>query len=79
MVCFWGRPKTKVELAYFPLKNQAPNIVLSTLIVKLENWKTNFRKFGKFEERSSKFLEIGKLEDFQMNDTKNQIAHFTYL
>ena len=27
-----------------------------------------FENFGKLEERSSKFLEIGKFEDFQMND-----------
>ena len=27
-----------------------------------------FQNFGKLEERSSKFLEIGKFEDFQMND-----------
>ena len=30
-----------------------------------------FENFGKLEERSSKFLEIGKFEDFQMNDAKD--------
>ena len=39
-------------------------------IVKLENSKTAFQKFGKFEEGSSKFLEIRKCENFQMNDAK---------
>ena len=37
-------------------------------IVKLENSKTAFQEFGKFEEGSSKFLEIRKCENFQMND-----------
>ena len=44
------------------------------VIVKLENSKTAFRKFGKVEEGSSKFLEIRKFENFQMND-----AHMSFL
>ena len=65
----------------FPKKYKHLNIVLRTFQSRIQNWKRAFRKFGKFEERSSKFLEIRKFEKFQMNDayifrlrnfTKNQ-------
>ena len=36
--------------------------------MKFEIGRRLFENFGKFEERSSKFLEIGKFEKFQMND-----------
>ena len=46
----------------FPPKYKHLNIVLRTFQSRIRNWKRAFRKFGKFEERSSKFLEIRKLE-----------------
>ena len=46
----------------FPQKYKHLNIVLRTFQSRIRNWKRAFRKFGKFEERSSKFLEIRKLE-----------------
>ena len=46
----------------FPKKYKHLNIVLRTFQSRIRNWKRAFRKFGKFEERSSKFLEIRKLE-----------------
>ena len=46
----------------FPPKYKHLNIVLRTFQSRIRNWKRTFRKFGKFEERSSKFLEIQKLE-----------------
>ena len=46
----------------FPKKYKHLNIVLPTFQGRIGNWKRAFRKFGKFEERSSKFLEIQKLE-----------------
>ena len=36
--------------------------------LKFEIGRRLFENFGKFEERPSKFLEIGKFEKFQMND-----------
>ena len=39
-------------------------------IVKLEHSKTAFQKFGKFEEGSSKFLEMPIFEIFKMNDAR---------
>ena len=46
----------------FPKNIKHLNIVLRTFQSRIRNWKRAFRKFGKFEERSSKFLEIRKLE-----------------
>ena len=46
----------------FPQNIKHVNIVLRTFQSRIRNWKRAFRKFGKFEERSSKFLEIRKLE-----------------
>ena len=37
--------------------------------MKFEIGRELIENFGKFEKPSSKFLKIGKLEDFQMNDT----------
>ena len=46
----------------FPKKYKHLNIVLRTFQSRIRNWKRAFQKFGKFEEQSSKFLEIRKLE-----------------
>ena len=46
----------------FPQKYKHLNIVLRTFQSRIRNWKRAFRKFGKFEEQSSKFLENRKLE-----------------
>ena len=46
----------------FSKKNKYLNIVLRTFQSSIQNCKRAFRKFGKFEERSSKILEIRKLE-----------------
>ena len=51
-----------MRLRTFPKKYKHLNIVLRTFQSRIRNWKRAFRKFGKFEERSSKFLEIRKLE-----------------
>ena len=53
----------KLSLVYqatrnFPKKYKHLNIVLRTFQSRIRNWKRAFRKFGKLEERSSKFLEI---------------------
>ena len=59
-------PKYKVSQTSkkrtFPKNIKHLNIVLRTFQSRIRNWKRAFRKFGKFEERSSKFLEIRKLE-----------------
>ena len=47
-------------------------------ISKFEIGRRLFENFGKFEERSSKFLEIRKFEKFQMNDTNLPIL-FEYV
>ena len=58
--------------AHFPQKYQDSKYCLTYfIIVKLENWNMAFRKFRKSEEQSTKILEIGKFENFQMNDTIN--------
>ena len=57
-------PKSSIAngMRTFPKKYKHLNIVLRTFQGRIRNWKRAFRKFGKFEERSSKFLEIRKLE-----------------
>ena len=40
---------------------------MHAVIVKFENWKMAFRKFGKFEKQSSKFWNIRKIGRGQMN------------
>ena len=47
----------------FPKKFKHLNIVLRTLLSKIGKFEASFRKFGKFEERSSKLLEIRKFEN----------------
>ena len=66
------------DLRTFPKNIKHLNIVLSTLVVKLENSKTAFRKFGKFEERSSNFLENRKFEDFS-NEWCHSIRIHSYV
>ena len=60
----------------FPQNCKHLNIFCTAIISKFEIGRRLFENFGKFEERSSKFLEIRKSEKFQMNDTK--IAIFSH-
>ena len=51
---------SSIAMCTFPKKYKHLNIVLRTFQSRIRNWKRAFRKFGKFEERVSKFLEIRK-------------------
>ena len=44
------------------------------MIGKFEIGRQLIENFGKFEEQSSKFLEIGKFKNFQMNDANNLVS-----
>ena len=47
---------------------------MHAVIVKFENWKMAFRKFGKFEEQSSKFWNIRKIGREQMNEAEKNMS-----
>ena len=66
---FWGKARMMVyKLKFtvsitctFPKKYKYLNIFLLNAASEIRNWKTAFRKFGKFEEGSSNFSNIRKI------------------
>ena len=52
---------------------------MHAVIVKFENWKMAFRKFGKFEKQASKFWNIRKIGREQMNEAKVVNFYLTFM
>ena len=65
---FWSEGQNGPCVAFWRKKNNGEIAFPACKFGKFEIGRGLFENFGKLEERSSKFLEIGKFEDFQMND-----------